>query len=400
MATDQQNRAHARLSGSVASIFTKCTGAPALWEGRIRKATAHTREGTAAHEIAEMWLVDGYFTPPKSGTLIVEGEEVEITDEMVHYVGLFVSLIQTEIARSRWHAIEQQFDMDRLWHPNPAPEPMFGSADFAGVFNNVLTIIDLKFGKGVLVSAEANAQILYYALGVWLWLSHHHPELAQFIDTVRLVIVQPRVDERPQEWTVPLLDLLMWGEGTLKRAVDDIHAGRTSLVAGTHCQFCTAKGACPELARVNMDLAKGVFPPLEPTVLSDDELDEILGKAELLSSWVNGVRAEMETRIKNSPTGRFKNWKLVAKRGLRQWTDPEVARDVLSQNLVHPFHEPDMLSPAQAQGKLNRRVGAAKANEIVASLVTIPETGTTLVPSDDPRPAVETGPQAAFSSVI
>lgn len=400
MATDQQNRAHARLSGSVASIFTKCTGAPALWEGRLRKGTTHTREGTAAHEVAEMWLADGSFTPTKSGSVMIEGEEIPITDEMVHYVGLFVDLVKAEIAKSHWHAVEQRFHMDRLWHPNHAPEPMFGSADFAGVFNNVLTIIDLKFGKGILVSAEANAQILYYALGVWFFLCDNHPRLAQYIDTVRLVIVQPRVDERPQEWTVPLLDLLMWGEGVLKRAVDDIHAGRTSLVAGAHCQFCTAKGACPELARVNMDLAKGVFPPLEPTTLSDDELDEILVKAELLSSWVNGVRAEVETRIKNSPAGRFKNWKLVAKRGLRQWTNPEAARDALAQNLVHPFHEPEMLSPAQAQGKLKLRVGAAKANEIVAHLVTIPETGTTLVPADDPRPAVETGPQAVFDEMV
>jgi hypothetical protein len=392
---DHQARAHARLSGSVASIFTKCTAAPALWEGRIRKATAFTREGTAAHELADAILAGGV-TPQY--TITVEGEVIEITDEMRVAVALYVGYIENLRTKSIWHAIEQRFTMDLLWHPDAAPEPMFGSADYVGVSGTILDVADLKFGKGVPVAADNNAQLLFYALGVWLWLLENRPDLASRIKLVRLHIIQPRISEDASVWTIPLIDLLMWAEEVLKKSVDDITTGNTKFKAGAHCGFCLGKGICPELATEAMKAAKSVFPPAPPSTMSDEDLGEALSRAELVSMWLSGVRAEVETRIKNGKS--VPGWKLVTKKGYRQFTDEDDTLSFLS-DLVDGqptmfMTEPKLLSPAQVEKKLK---AMGEDPHVIDAFVSAPETGTTLVPEDDKRPAVVTGPQNVFSTV-
>lgn len=392
---DHQARAHARLSGSVASIFTKCTGAPALWAGRARKATAFTREGTAAHEYADAVLTGGKVP---TGAITVEGEEVPITDEMIAAVNAYTAYIENLRTGADWHAIEQRFTLDGLWPDGKAPEPMFGSSDYVGVRGTNLDIADKKYGKGVPVQAEGNAQLLYYATGVWLWLSEHHPKMARRIKIVRLHIVQPRVSETPSVWTIPLIDLLIWAEEVLKRSVDDIVAGNTKLVSGSHCMFCVAKGVCPELAKEAMKAAKGKFPLVKPEEISDEELGDALTRAELVSMWLTGVRAEVETRIKNGKD--IPGWKMVAKKGYRQWTDESGVLSYLAEQTgEHPtifMSEPELLSPAQVEKKL-KAIGFHAG--LIAPLISVPETGTTLVPETDKRPAVVTGPQNVFSAV-
>ncbi len=393
---DHQARAHARLSGSVASIFTKCTAAPSLWEGRIRKATAFTREGTAAHELADAVLAGGNALDVTE--TVIEGEIVPVTDEMRAAVYCYVAYINGLRGAADWHAIEQRFTMDMLWHPDEAPEPMFGSADYVGVTGTVLDVADLKFGKGIAVSAENNAQLLYYGVGVWLWLLENRPALAAKIKTVRLHIIQPRINDEPSVWTIPLIDMLMWAEEVLKASVDDIVADTTRFKAGSHCGFCLAKGICPELANEAMKAAKNAFPPAAPPLMSDEDIGLALTRAELLSMWLNGVRAEAETRLKNGKS--VPGWKLVVKRGYRQWTDENETLSFLSdivENTPTMFMtEPKLLSPAQVEKKLK---ALGEDPSIIDPLVSAPETGTTLVPEDDKRTAVVTGPQNVFSTV-
>jgi hypothetical protein len=393
---DHQSRAHARLSGSVASIFTKCTAAPSLWEGRIRKATAFTREGTAAHELSDAILTGGAVP---TTTITVEGEAIEVTDEMRVAVNDYVAYINVLRESADWHAIEQRFTMDLLWHPNEAPEPMFGSADYVGVSGPVLDVADLKFGKGVPVSAENNAQLLFYATGVWLWLLENRSDLASKIERVRLHIVQPRISTVPSTAEITLLDLLMWAEEILKKSVDDITAGNTSFKAGAHCGFCLGKGVCPELAAEAMKAAKNVFPPAPPQTISDDEIGEALTRAELVSMWLNGVRAEVETRIRHGK--KVPGFKMVEKKGYRQWTN---ANDVLGF-LAEEFQtqptmfqsEPELLSPAQVEKKL-KAMGEDPA--ILSPYITAPTTGLTLVPETDKRPpATNITPSEVFGVV-
>ena len=391
---NHQERAHARLSGSVASTFTKCTAAPTLWKGRERKATAFTREGTAAHELADAILTGGYVPV---GQVEVEGEMIPITAEMVSAVQDYVAHVDALRADAEWHAIEQRFTLDNLWLGG-APEPMFGSADYVGVRGTTLDVLDLKYGKGVPVEAEGNAQLLYYATGVWLWLCENRSDLAEWISTVRMSICQPRIRDELSTWEIPLIDLLIWGDEILKQSVDDIVAGNTKYAAGKHCMFCLGKGVCPELAKEAMKAAKNVFPPPDPATMSDADIGEALEKADLMSMWMAGVRTEAETRLKNGKV--VPGWKLVVKRAYRQWMDDTLVLDRLREHNVPEdlvMTPPELRSPAQVEKVLK----SIKINgsELLDDLIVQPEAGTTLVPEADKRPAVLTGPQNVFPTV-
>ena len=190
----------------------------------------------------------------------------------------------------------------------------------------------------------------------------------------------------------------MWAEEILKKSVDDIVAGNITFKAGSHCGFCLGKGVCPELATQAMKAAKSVFPPPKPETLSDQELGEALTRAELVSFWLNGVRNETETRLKNGKP--IPGWKMVIRKGYRQWTDETKTLSFLSevaQNTPTMFmSEPELLSPAQVEKKLK---AMGEDPKIIEPLISAPEVGTTLVPEADKRPAVLTGPQNVFSTV-
>lgn len=413
--THQQGRAHARLSGSVASIFTKCTGAPALWAGRTRQGTHFTREGTAAHEIAEHVYKHGTGNVPS--VMKVEGHDVPVTDEMAFHVGMYVGQVAKLAREADWHAVEQRFEMDALWEMfgDTIPEPMFGSADYVGIKGDNLTVMDLKFGKGIPVIAEDNAQLLYYGLGAYLWVLKNNPPGVQInkLRTITLIIAQPRVRDELSTWTIDIIDLIHWGTDVLKRAVDDITAGQTRLVAGTHCQFCLGKAVCPELAAQSMQAAKSVFgsaPPVDagaarlatmikPAVdLTDDELSDAYARAEILSIWMNGVRAELETRVKNGRP--FKDWKLVEKRANRQWIDdpnidvPGVIAQRAGMSRFDFMTNPELHSPAQVE-KIAKSKGL-DPKKLLKDIVVAPVTGTTVVPASDARPAVPAGAANVF----
>lgn len=61
--------------------------------------------------------------------------------------------------------------------------------DLVIVADDVLQVIDFKYGKGVTVSAEHNPQMMLYALGALNLYGYLYD-----IKTVKTAIVQPRLD--------------------------------------------------------------------------------------------------------------------------------------------------------------------------------------------------------------
>ena len=75
----------------------------------------------------------------------------------------------------------------------------FGTADCILIGGDTLHVIDFKYGKGVSVSAEENLQMILYALGAYEACRILYP-----IETVKLSIVQPRIDNISEwEWRHP-----------------------------------------------------------------------------------------------------------------------------------------------------------------------------------------------------
>ena len=99
-------------------------------------------------------------------------------------------------------------------------------------------IIDLKLGKGVVVDAEQNVQLMIYGLGVLDMLGFLYE-----IDTVELTIVQPRI-EHFSTWEISAGELLAWGKDVLEPGAAKALSGEGEFKAGDHCRFCKARFTC------------------------------------------------------------------------------------------------------------------------------------------------------------
>jgi len=140
-----------------------------------------------------------------------------------------------EILGPRAFLVEQ-----RLPALDGLPE-MWGTADVAGFSPLWLvdTIIDLKFGEGVLVDAKENLQLGIYAL-----LAARSFGVTE--DGVTAWILQPRCDHpdglaRRHHWTCAALDRLEQGVREAAAATIEPDAVRH---AGAWCRWCAAAGTC------------------------------------------------------------------------------------------------------------------------------------------------------------
>jgi hypothetical protein len=206
-------------------------------------------------------------------TFDVEGTPVPITDEMLKGVKLFVDTTNLLSEFAHWRMIEQEVALSWLWETKP-PADVFGTLDFAACDGLTLYIVDFKFGSGKAVKVDRNTQLLLYALGALGKLKTERPDLYETLESVCLVIVQPRAGGAPvRQWTISVGDLLFWGYSTLKPTVELIaraNGGELPLVAGRHCYFCAANVDCPAYLKHRRDQDVLFFPDYDP---STEDLD-------------------------------------------------------------------------------------------------------------------------------
>ena len=99
-------------------------------------------------------------------------------------------------------------------------------------------IVDLKYGKGVAVSAIDNTQMQMYALGIISNFGFMYD-----FDTIQMTIFQPRNGGiSSQEKSVK--DLIKWGENIVKPTAELAYDGIGEFNAGKWCLFCRASLRC------------------------------------------------------------------------------------------------------------------------------------------------------------
>lgn len=255
----------------------------------------------------------------------------------------------------------------------------FGTCDCLLIGDGILHIIDFKYGQGVPVNPERNPQLMYYALGAYALFDG-----IEEVDTVRLSIVQPRMQEEPQTWELPLADLLSWAREVLAPAAHMAWRGEGEFVTGDHCRFCKAHPACRAWKDKYGPLA-GFEPYPEPTTLSDEELGEWLQKLEGLAAYAKELedyaqQALMEGRI-------LPGWKLVQGRSTRKWTD----QDAAFQQMEHDGIDEAMLytrTPISLTAA-EKMIGKKKFAETMSAFITRAPGAPKLAAASDPRPAYD-----------
>jgi hypothetical protein len=250
---------------------------------------------------------------------------------------------------------------------------VFGSTDLLGRIGDRAIVLDWKFGDGVVVTAEENEQLMFYAAAAM-----RTPETAWVFEgaaEIELIIVQPPVMRR---W-VTTRERIAQFERELVRAVKTAQTPDAPLAQGDHCRWCTAKPICPQMTgAVDRALKQQIVN------LDVDTLGQYLKNADLLEEWVKDLRALAFGLLEKNVA--VPGYKLVQKQARRKWTSEESAKQaLLSLGLKESVVvETSIMSPAQAEKALKKRF-----SELPEDLIKSESSGTTLAPVEDDRPAVQ-----------
>ncbi len=338
------------------------------------EGSIHSREGTAAHELAELVLRSGGYASDWIDHALIENNAHTVTVEMAHYVQEYVDYVR---------AIGGEMEIEHTvefaeWVPGG-----FGTADAICIVGTTMYVVDLKYGKGVRVEAERNPQGMLYALGAL-----GEQQLVREIEKVVIIIHQPRLDH-VSEWSITPAALLEWAEWVSERAEEAMKANAKRVPGESQCRFCDAKATCPELKRYSEAVIAQDFDDLDGVPeLSDARLREVLDAAPLIRKWLDAVEAHVQHRVANGET--FQGYKLVEGRSNRRWADEAQAERKLADLLGgDAYHPPKLLTAPQAE----KALGKKRAGEI-AELIIKPRGKATLAPESDKRPPLEPGATA------
>jgi len=361
---------HAYLACSAAHRWMACPGAAAAEAALPDSTSKYAAEGTAAHELAFICLSDSHSPEKRIGDKLPESGWT-VDEEMAANVGTYVDFVRR---LDGFVAYEQRVDVSR-WVPGG-----FGQADCINIYDQTLRVVDLKYGRGVPVSAADNPQLKLYGLGA---VDAFGPLFD--IQEVTLVIHQPRLDN-VSEWSIPLPALLAWGDVVHGRADAALSPGAPRIPGDVQCRFCRAQATCPALAQSIHATTMAEFdgPPPEPETLSDDQIRTIMDRRGLIVDWLRAVENYVRGRVA-SPEG-FDGWKFVAGRANRRWADDDAAGKALSEMIGERAYVRSLLSPAAAEKALGKsNIGA------IRGMIIRGEGKPTLVPAGDPRPAIAVG---------
>ena len=368
--------AHALLGPSSAARWIACPPSVKLCEQFEDVESEYAKEGSLAHEIAELKvrkLIDPGLTSRKFTAAMKKLREKELyQEEMQGYTDEYVEFIQEQMYShlvTPHVAVEQKVDFSEY-----VPDG-FGTADCILISNDTLHIIDFKYGKGVPVSVENNKQLLLYALGAYLAYEMIFP-----IAHIKMSIVQPRL-ANIDTWECSLDYLLEFAKIAQEKATMALK-GEGDFNCGEHCKFCKAKAICKERANVNLELAKYEFKAADQLTL--EEIGEILEKAKDLAKWAEDLK---EYALSESLKGNeVPGWKAVNGRGSRSFTNTDDAIKVLVDNGIAEelLFERKYLTLAQ----MEKTVGKKEFNSLVGDLIVMNVGKPTLVEASDKREAI------------
>ena len=367
---------HAVLSASAASRWMACPPSARLEQNYENKTSEFAAEGTLAHELGELnlKLSLGEIATRKFNAEAKKIEANELfTKDMPDYVAIYVDTCMEKVSEAKAKTPDALFKIEqRLDFSEWVPEG-FGTGDFVIIADGTMEICDLKYGKGVPVSAVGNKQMRLYALGAITEFSFLYD-----IETIKMTIIQPRLDSISTD-EISAEELLNWAEEILRPTAQLAFKGEGEFCAGNHCGFCRAKAVCKARADKNMELAKYDFS--EPTTLDNDDIAYILGRADELIKWAKDVQ---DYALEQALLGEeFTGWKVVEGRSNRKWTDEDKIGEIL---LGQGFQE-SIIYTKKLTGITNMETALGKKEvvKLLGDYIEKPQGKPVLVPESDKR---------------
>lgn len=396
-------------------------------QAEFAKAGTAARQGTTAHAIgeSEARLMLGEITEEEHDNTVLDltisppdGEAYD--DEMAEYTEEYGDLIRQYHQNGHEVIIEAKVtatvelttvDSDGDHHVHQ----INGSGDFVALPTKpdpVLTVGDLKYGKGKEVEADENPQTKIYALGVIEMLVERGIDVfdPKVISRVDLIIIQPRLGGI-KVWSTTVDDLLDWRDDVLSPALTEalggLKAGAKFVPGEVQCQWCPARGGCAALAEARMDAATELFDVIleaefegeefpEAVTLTDERLGTLYSQIEGLTKIKDDLKAELQRRLHRG--AKVPGYQLVNYTPRSQWKEgaPEALhpdtfdQDVLDEDTVNRLWKLEILTPTQALKVVGKNDEATV--DVLESLIDRPPKRPVVAPEGDRRKTWEGRP--------
>lgn len=379
--TTSEDRGHAKLSPSSSDRWLECpasiTRTPANLEDEGNDA-AH--EGSAAHDLAEYCLKNA--VDAVAGKMKDEYVKWD-TPELRDFVQIYLDYVR-RLAGDGDLFVEQTLHIFKR-------HGVWGTADAVVVTKDgTIHVVDLKFGRGILVEAEDNTQLTLYGIGglAFDWLCHVP------VHTVHVHIVQPRRGNYPSQ-AYPVEQLVQWVKDN-EHKVARANSGSNEAHPGVHCRWCPVKGPCKERAEANLAMASFDFAAPAPACtgdkseLTEEELVKVFVSLPQIRQYLDDVEAEVSKRAHDHEV---KGVKWIPGRTVRKIVDEAKAIVALEAVGIKPYAEPSLLGITE----LEKRAKALKLKldtvmgEALGKVTSKP----VLVAESHPTPALNPATSAA-----
>ena len=360
---------HAVLSASSSHRWLNCSPSARLEQEFEDRETEAAAEGTAAHALCEHKLRRALKRQSRKPISKYDCEEMDThTDNYVQFV------LET-IAQAKEHCADPIINIEQRLDFSCYVPHGFGTGDCIIIADKTLHIIDFKYGQGVLVEAEQNPQIMLYALGAL-----RIYDTLYDIEDVAMTIYQPR-RENISTWTITVSNLLSWAENELVPKAKLAFDGKGEYMPGPWCTFCKAAVKCRARAEEKLALAQYEF--AQPPLLTDAEIEEILGKLDDLTRWADEIKSYAQDAALNHGK-QWHGYKVVEGRSVRKYSDEEAVIEAANAAGYHDIFRKTLL-PITEMEKL---MGKQEFAEVLSGLIIKPAGKPTLVPITDKRPAM------------
>ena len=415
---------HSVLSASGAKKWLNCNGAPAMEQGEPDSGSRFADEGTAAHYLGATCLETGanargyegrYIHVDEHGYCVLHPNDgiqcarcgagrqahcFPVDAEMVANVQAYIDYVRLRVGNGV-SMVEQRVSLEHITGETGGG----GTADAIILNGATLHIIDLKYGRGVVVSAFENEQLSLYALGAMELLSL--TEDIDAITTVRLHIVQPRISDDPNVYEVTPAALHEFA----KRVSDAAVRCHTAIALQEEgkpidsylnpsegaCQWCKAKAKCPALATLVQEQVGEQFEDMDAAKADEAvhastpaTLAVKMAKVGLIEDWCKAIRAKtFEVLQSGTPVPGFKLVK--GRAGNRAWSNPDQAEAMLkSMRIKHDqMYDYRIISPTKAEKLAEQDLIGKRQWPKLQALITRADGSPSVAPESDKRPARE-----------
>ena len=361
---------HAILSASSSHRWLNCSPSARLEQEFEDRETEAAAEGTAAHALCEHKL---------RRALKLQSRRKPISkydcDEMDMHTDNYVQFVLETLSEARQHCADPLINIEQRLDFSCYVPDGFGTGDCIIISDKTMHVIDFKYGQGVLVDAEQNPQMMLYALGALRLFDSLYD-----IEDIAMTIYQPR-RENISTWTISVADLKTWAEEELIPRAKLAFEGKGDFMPGPWCTFCKAAVKCRARAEEKLRLAQYEF--ARPPLLTDAEIEDILGKLDDLTRWAEEIKAYAQDAALNHGK-QWHGYKVVEGRSVRKYSNEDAVVEAANAAGYHDIFRKTLL-PITEMEKL---MGKQEFQTILGGLIVKPAGKPTLVPASDKRPAI------------